>query len=49
MDPSKVAREVIRLVGLYDKVQHPEKVTLKSKWHEIGKRWATQASTRSTT
>lgn len=32
-----MAREVIRVISLYDKVERPESITLKSKWHEIGR------------
>ncbi|KAL4445950.1 hypothetical protein ABPG74_010942 [Tetrahymena malaccensis] len=35
-NPDDVARRLIRLISLHDKVQNPSAITLKSTWSEIG-------------
>ena len=35
-DPSEVARRLIKLIALHDKVKNPHEITLQSTWHELG-------------
>jgi NADH dehydrogenase (ubiquinone) 1 alpha/beta subcomplex 1 len=35
-DPNEVARRLIKLIALHDKVKNPHLIKLQSTWHEIG-------------
>lgn len=35
-NPEEIARRLIKLLALHDKVKNPHLITLKSTWHELG-------------
>ncbi len=35
-NPEDVARRLIKLISLHDKVKNPEKITLQSTWYDLG-------------
>lgn len=35
-NPEEIARRLIRLISLHDKIQNPSQITLKSNWKDIG-------------
>ena len=35
-NPEEIARRLIKLIALHDKVKKPHEITLQSTWHEIG-------------